>query len=90
MRTSGSAILMEAQLNLSKNRKQMNLEMHFDFGFENATCQYRFVSYHQLPEEANIKNEVQVDEYGSVEMHQIGQMQNDAKREITRGKLSIR
>ena len=71
-----------------KNRKQMNLGMHCDFGFENATCQYRFVSCHQLPEEANIKNEVNRNEYSSVELQQIGQMQNDAKKKITAAKVT--
>ena len=71
-----------------KNKKQMNLGMHCDFGFENTTCQYRFVSCHQLPEEANIKNEENKNEYGSVELQQIGQMQNKAKKKITAAKQS--
>ena len=66
----------------------MNLGMHCDFGFENATCQYHFVSCHQLPEEADIKNEVAKNEYGSVELQQIGQMQNEAKKKITSAKQS--
>ena len=70
-----------------KNRKQMNLGMHCDFGFETTTCQYRFVSCHQLPEEANIKNEENKNEYGSVELQQIGQMQNKAKKKITAARM---
>ena len=70
-----------------ENTKNMNLGMHYDFGFENATCQYRFVSCHvqRLPKNATIANVVQKNNYGSVELHwqQIGQTQNDAKKKIT-------
>ena len=58
----------------------MNLGMHCDFGFENETCQYRFVSCHRLPKNTSIENAMQTNEYGSVELQQIGQMQNEAKK----------
>ena len=32
-----------------KNKKRMNLAMHYDFGFENLTCHLRFVTGHRLP-----------------------------------------
>ena len=50
-----------------ESKKEMNLGMHCDFGFENATCQYRFVSYHQLPKNANIENAVQKNDYATVQ-----------------------
>jgi len=65
----------------------MNLGMHCDFGFENVTCQYRFVSCHRLPKNASIENAMQTNEYGSVELQQIGQMQNEAKKKITAAKM---
>ena len=61
-----------------ENKKAMNLGMHCDFGFENVTCQYRFFSCHRLPKNASIENAVQTNDYGSVELQQIGQMQNEA------------
>ena len=70
-----------------KNKKAMNLGMHCDFGFENETCQYRFVSCHRLPKNASIENAMQTNEYGSVELQQIGQMQNEAKKKITNEKM---
>ena len=70
-----------------ENKKAMNLGMHCDFGFENVTCQYRFVSCHRLPKNASIENAMQTNEYGSVELQQIGQMQNEAKKKITNEKM---